>query len=429
MHLRVSAISVACLALFGCQPETEGPDQCRDENYALSALLSEVSAEPSYSELDGTIRDLMRVRGLPGCSIGVVDENDIVYVKGYGNANISEALPFEATTPSAIGSVSKTLTALAMLKLVELGYAALDDTVNAHLGANTVPEWESVTIHHLLSHTGGFAGDPIFEPGARLEADFQTLYGTDLEHPGLFPAILVPAYADLTPFDPAQVGTPQYSNAGYTVLGAVIDSIVADHPDALGAVGYEDFTWRAMPQTGFTLCQNEYWREDDIPNLAMGYDGSGEEAPAHLDGQSSSGAPTGGPAGWQGPAGGWSVTINDLMRVLIGVNTRANMDPALWEAMMTPHATVLGAPYGYGVFLSGSGAQSSGGIRVPGEQEEPLVYFHGGSIEGYKAFYRAQPETGRAVAAMCNSSNTGTETIVSAVEDYFWGGGPPLTLP
>jgi len=429
MHRTIGLVSALGMLASACMPGVEGQDQCWDVNYELSQPVGVSSETTPWEALDALVAAEIDDQDIPGCVVGVVDEDEIIYLKGYGLAHIGEGRAFDYKTPTAIASLSKTLTAIAMLKLVELEKANVTDSINTHLGDAGSGDWDDVTIHQLLTHTGGFATELVFEDDARTEALFRQNYDDTYDHPGLYPALLVAAYANGTESDLGENAAGTYSNAGYTLLGAIIDSLVADNAGELGATNYEGFSWLEMPDLGYTLCQNEYWRQDDIPMLAMGYSGQGPqqplvERPAHFDGLNSKGQPTGGPAGWQGPSGGWTLTIGDLMRILIGLNTQANMSETLWDQMMTAHSTVAGASYGYGVFVSGGGSSGSD-PNLPQEGiDAPLTYWHSGEIAGYTAFYRAQPEGGRAVAALCNHEEAQPGVLVSKIEQFVWDEAP-----
>src|SRR5262245_23445559 len=105
-------------------------------------------------------------RGLPGIAVGVVSDQELVWAKGFGFADIKAKLPMTATTKFRMASHSKLFTAIAIMQLREEGKLGLDDPVVKHLhwfkakpaGDDDGP----ITVEQLLSHSSGMqreAGD------------------------------------------------------------------------------------------------------------------------------------------------------------------------------------------------------------------------------------------------------------------------------
>lgn len=150
---------------------------------------------------------------IPGLAVAVVADDRIAFAEGFGVADV-DGRPVEADTPFAIGSVSKTITAVAVLRLADAGLVELDAPVSTYLprlvadgaGAGADP-----TLVQLLTHTSGLStadglrswGDP--GPGdGGAEAGEQALA------------------ASLRESDP---GRFQYSNANYDLLGMVVEAV------------------------------------------------------------------------------------------------------------------------------------------------------------------------------------------------------------
>ena len=109
--------------------------------------------------IDDAVIDGMNRHKLVGVGVGVVVDGDLAFQKGYGLANVAEARPLTPRTVFRIGSVSKTVTAIGLMRLWEAGHFRLDDPVNDHLKAFRVehpdPNAPPVTFRHLLTHTSG----------------------------------------------------------------------------------------------------------------------------------------------------------------------------------------------------------------------------------------------------------------------------------
>jgi CubicO group peptidase (beta-lactamase class C family) len=121
-------------------------------------------------------------RGLPGVAVGVVQDQQLVWSKGFGFADIAAKKPMTADTRFRIASNSKIFAAIAILQLREQGKLRLDDPVAKHLPWFTMkpagPDDGPITIEQLLSHSSGLqreAGDHWSSFNFPTEAELQTL--------------------------------------------------------------------------------------------------------------------------------------------------------------------------------------------------------------------------------------------------------------
>jgi N-acyl-D-amino-acid deacylase len=150
-------------------------------------------------------------------------------VRGYGAADKTLGAPVTPRTRFRLGSLSKPITAVAILKLVEEGRLRLDDKILPLLGdlappADTIrdPRVHAITIRHLLHHTGGFdrdaSGDPVFMPRAG-----HALARLRAKPPPTCQVVLRVVLEDQLDFDPGSRFA--YSNLGYCILGRIIERI------------------------------------------------------------------------------------------------------------------------------------------------------------------------------------------------------------
>ena len=106
-----------------------------------------------------TLRDRMRAHDVPGLSLAVIADGQIALERAYGTREAGRSAPIEPTTLFQACSISKPVTALALLRLVERGELDLDADVNERLTAWRVPpnaSWQPrVTPRMLLSHSAG----------------------------------------------------------------------------------------------------------------------------------------------------------------------------------------------------------------------------------------------------------------------------------
>ncbi|WP_168733439.1 serine hydrolase domain-containing protein [Deinococcus sp. Arct2-2] len=109
-------------------------------------------------QLDAYIRRMMKEYGVPGVGLAVIENGNIRYVKGYGIRDVKTRAPVTVNTQFAIGSVTKSFTALDMMVLVEDGLVDLDAPVTTYIPefklANLVST-RTVTVRNLLTHSTG----------------------------------------------------------------------------------------------------------------------------------------------------------------------------------------------------------------------------------------------------------------------------------
>ena len=188
------------------------------------------TAVPGMASFDLVVTDFMRKLAIPGGAVAVMRDGKLIYARGFGYADVENKTLVQPDALFRIASVSKTLTAAAIMKLVEEGKLQLDDRVAPLLaylapapGATVDPRWEQITIRHLLNHAGGWdrtkpigGFDPIDRPeiaaaavGAPAPASSETLI----------------RYMKGMPLDFNPGEKFAYSNFGYIVLGRVIERV------------------------------------------------------------------------------------------------------------------------------------------------------------------------------------------------------------
>ena len=123
------------------------------------ALLFAVAAAPALAQsqsVDEYITAELERQKIPGLSVAVVRDGEVVKAQGYGYANVEHEAAATAETVYQSGSVGKQFTATLVMMLVEEGRLSLDDRLAEHFDA--APEaWRDVTVRHLLTHTAGIS--------------------------------------------------------------------------------------------------------------------------------------------------------------------------------------------------------------------------------------------------------------------------------
>lgn len=184
---------------------------------------------PKLERLDRLMEEFVREHGVPGAALAVTDRGRLVYARGFGYADFVERRPATPHSRFRIASVSKPITAVAILQLVEQGRVGLDDKVfelltgyEPHLddGAKLDERQKQITIRQLLQHTGGWDRDESFD--AMFESvRFAKSLGVD---PPAGPDHVIRCMLGVPlDFDPGE--RYAYSNYGYCLLGRVIEKL------------------------------------------------------------------------------------------------------------------------------------------------------------------------------------------------------------
>lgn len=146
----------------------------------------------TLDSLEASLQDFSRHSLIPGFAVAIVNENEILYSKGFGHSNLNDSVPFTPMTIGGIASISKTFVALSILKLIEQGQLRLDDPINDILPFPIInPHFpgEPIRVWHLLNHTSTLIDDA-FVPYYIGEADI-CLIKDDKKYDSL-PAYLQP---------------------------------------------------------------------------------------------------------------------------------------------------------------------------------------------------------------------------------------------
>ena|SRR5699024_5533691 len=114
------------------------------------------SDRPDFDEIDSFVTDYLDRHGLAGASIAVVKDGHVLHTAGYGDTGEKRV---SSDTPMDLGSVSKPVTAFAVLQLVDAGKMGLDDPVVEHLPDFKLddPRDSQITVRQLLSQRRGLA--------------------------------------------------------------------------------------------------------------------------------------------------------------------------------------------------------------------------------------------------------------------------------
>ncbi|HYL63392.1 MAG TPA: serine hydrolase [Candidatus Methylomirabilis sp.] len=370
-------------------PQPQSSDSALDariariENGLLPAVV--IKGQPPKSM---TIAGRMAHYKAPGVSVAFFDHGQVLWTRAYGFADIATKRPVTPDTIFQAASISKPVTALAALRLVQEGKLNLDEDVNVKLRTWKVPENEftqneKVTIRRILSHSAGLTvhGFPGYASGDPLPTIVQILKGEK-------PANTDPIRVDVIP------GTLwRYSGGGYVVLQTLLTDVTGKpFPQIMHdlVLAPADMTHSAYQQP---LPQNR------MSKVAMPYRSNSEPV-------------KGGPRTYpeMAPAGLWT-TPSDLARMAIEVQAESagKSSKILNQTMARQMLTHQIGTWGLGFGLENTGSKPHFG--------------HGGANEGYRCDLEAYTDSGQGVAIMTNSDSGGpliAELLRAVSKEYGW---------
>jgi N-acyl-D-amino-acid deacylase len=333
---------------------------------------------------DLAIAAFMRKLSIPGGAVAVMRDGKLIYARGFGYANVENKTPVQPDALFRIASVSKTITAAAVMKLVEEGKLTLDDRVApliAHLsaapGATVDPRWEQITIRHLLNHAAGW--DRTKPNGGFDPIDRPAIAAAAVNAPAPASSETLIRYMKGMPLDFTPGERFAYSNFGYIILGRVIERV--------SGMAYETFVrTRVLQPVGATRTQQGRSRmADALPDEVKYYSPPSSSidallVPSVFPGEGLVPLTYGGYHVEAGDASGaWVSSTIDLLRLVGGIDGRATRPDILGAALISD-MTSTGAP-----FACGAGTCHYGAGWFVNLAQGDGNWWHGGSTHGATA--------------------------------------------
>ncbi|MDW8026665.1 MAG: serine hydrolase [Armatimonadota bacterium] len=333
-----------------------------------------------WQGLEAYVFEKMSKTNLPGLSMAIVKDGEVVYARGFGFRDLESGSPMTTQTRVGIGSVTKSFTALSIMMLVEEGKINLDDCVDKFAPISLRPFGEPVRIWHLLTHSSGI---PAL---AYAEAFIRYVVGEEATW------IPIASFDDLKAFmsDAESWATAKpgerffYLNEGYLLLGRIIE--------VASGKSYEEFVKeRVLKPLGMSRTT---FRQEEVasdPDWATPYviDREGKRIPSKF------------PFGISAD-GGLISTVVDLcnyLRLYIDRgkwNGEQLVSPESLEQMETPKIP-LASP------LFGNEGYGFGWSIYPDFFGHKLVA-HSGSVLVHTAFAGYIPDAKIGVAVLANAS-------------------------
>ncbi|WP_420603136.1 serine hydrolase domain-containing protein [Flagellimonas sp.] len=131
--------------------------------------FAQTDHEQALEKLDSSLKEISEIGLIKGYGVAIVSPDSTIFAKGYGMADVSNNIPYTPETLQNIGSVSKTLIGIALMKAQEMGKLKLDDPISKYLDFDVVNPFypdEPIRIWHLATHTGGIKDTRLYEKKA-----------------------------------------------------------------------------------------------------------------------------------------------------------------------------------------------------------------------------------------------------------------------
>ena len=336
-------------------------------------------------KIESAITTWMSQNKAPALSVAIVTDNQMRWSKGYGLADVENSVPANADTAYRLASIAKSMTAVAVMQLVERGKLDLDAPINKYCSAyperqalKDAPDKQfSITARQLLVHQSGVRHN-------KLDEVLTTKHYISISE-------AIGSFKD----DPLIVepGTKySYSTPGYTLLGCAIETA--------SGMPYVDY----MRENIFKPAGMTHTSIDDvyaiIPNRARGYRktqaGEIQNAPLH-------------DTSIKIPGGGLVTTVEDLGKFAIAINTNQLVKADTLAQMLTKPKTRDGKQQSYAM-----------GFLID-DRDGLLRVFNDGSQAGTRTYLFIMPKQKLAIALMTNLERAYCEELVPKIIEALGG--------
>ncbi len=358
--------------ILSCVTAFAACDRARQIPPASAPPAAPSLASLSPADLDAFVAATVEAQHAIGVTVGVMQNGEVIFAKGYGLANTATNTPVDSETLFAVGSVTKQFTCAVALQLEQEGRLSFDHPIAKYAPALT--RAADIRVRDVAGMISGYR-------------DYYPLDFVDRKMAAPRPSSEIVADFASRPLDFEPRSRYSYSNTGYLLLGQIAET-----------VGHEPMG-QALERRLFNplgLRHTRYEPTRGGPGMAEGYTplGLGAAEPATPEG-----------VGWIGAAGGIWSTPSDLLAWDLALLDGKVLSKDSFATMSTPRRLTDGRTSGYGCGQS---------IRDRGPV---LVLEHGGAVSGFGARNALVPASRSAEAVMANADWAAgvLDTIESAV--------------
>jgi CubicO group peptidase (beta-lactamase class C family) len=344
----------------------------------LSACASGTRQPQRHAQIDAIFQPASSAAA-PGCAVAVSRDGVVDYARGYGMANLDYEIPITPRSIFPAASIAKQFTAFAVGLLAQDGKLSLDDDIRKYLPE--MPDYgRPITIAQLMHHTSG-----VREQGQLL--NLAGWRGGDVQTEE--DALWVLSRQRRLNFDPGEEIV--YSNAAYTLLGAIVRRVSGQSLRAFAAA-------RIFQPLGMTDTRFGNDRREIVPRRATGYradaEGGWRESVPNTDHYAS---------------GGLLTTVGDLLKWQQNLIDARVGGAELVTWVQTSGRLNDGTETGYG-----------GGLFV-GSHRGLRTVSHDGVDGGYRTDAVLFPDQRLAIVALCNGSTLAPTVLTRKVADLYLG--------
>ncbi|MFA9556698.1 serine hydrolase domain-containing protein [Evansella sp. AB-rgal1] len=346
------------------------------------------------TDLDKLIKDvesntekMLSKYKIPGAAISVLEDGQVIWMGTFGYADIDANRKVDQNTVFQVASISKSVTALGVMKLVEDGLIHLDDPIENYITSWQLPKSEydqkAITARGLLSHTSGLSvggGYPGYKPNAQLPTLEQSLSGIG---GGSKPVEL----------EKEPGARYSYSGGGYSLLQLMIEEITGvDFHIYLNEVVLEPL---GMENSSFL------WDDDLQEKTAKAYDGKLQLLPNYIFIEKA--------------AAGLYTTIEDMNKFVIAEINSFHKSEILEANTVQEMFTPILEVGGFQSFINDKTALG----HFINHVNKRIIVTHDGSNNGWKAHFSMEPQTRNGIIVLTNGNN-GTYLLNELVSAWHY---------
>ena len=393
MHKLRNSVGLIALIIFLCSPFRQASYSIRNSllsplNESFNKLVFNKLIEEKDAVVFDAFMEKFRIQnGLKGVAVAVVKDEKLVFAKGYGYADEEDQIQVTPFNLFRLASVSKLITAVAVMKLVENSKITLESKVFGKYGILNDEQFlhikdkrlEKITVRNLLNHSGGWTqryGDLAFLPKVVSKGVGDPL-------PVNIDSYIKFVTTHRIHFEPGSNSV--YSNLGYLILGKVISKVSGTDyesyvkKEVLEPAGITDmrlgrsFLNEALPN------EVRYYQPEDGKPIES-FDGSGRMVPKTYGGND---------IHLLGSAGGWLASPIDLMKLIVVIDNEPKVKDILTPESINEMTHV--DPFGLDPL----------GWRATNENGD---WWRTGTLPGSSALVKRQPD-GISWVILSNTSN------------------------
>lgn len=342
----------------------------------LLLFISIIATAQKQDSIDSLIERKMQEQKLVGVSVGIIVNGKLVKMSGYGMANMEYRVPADEYTVYKLGSISKHMIAVAIMKLNEEGKLKLTDKVSEYF-KDAPASWSNITIRHLLNHTSGL---PRESPGFRF----------NVAQPDS--ALIRMAYTVPLTFPTGMKW--EYCNLGYFILADIIRQV-----SGISFAQYMEKEIFSEFELNSTRTTSVY---DINPHKAEGYIPRGKDSLVRAETQIA-----------LRPSGAFISTVTDMVKWEMLIQQEKVISGQSWQIMWSD--TVMSTRKGPG----GSDVYYGYGLQVTDYNRRKLVY-HGGSLPGFRTIYVRFPEERTAILILANADQANLAPVAWEIADILF---------